>query len=210
MATLVDNIPPIECLVRNEFLYDHESGHGEYLDCFWVTAKSIPSRALYIEAYIQEYGALFDKLPISAFCWKELTNPLTLGDLQMWDCLSYNIQTIYKAFLKDRNCQVLLGSKTIMKGQYLFTIDTYGQFTMAETPNEHKSYNFIKLDNGQFCCYPNNRIQFFDKSYTPVDPKRPDFKTSTKYYYAEDEEKLSFSDSTEFMYTDSKDGKINL
>ena len=56
MAILVTNIPPIECLIRKEFLYDHQSGHGDYLDCFWVTAKSIPSRALYIESYIQEYG----------------------------------------------------------------------------------------------------------------------------------------------------------
>ena len=39
MARLLTNIPHIECLVRSEFLYDHESGHGTYLDCFWVTAK---------------------------------------------------------------------------------------------------------------------------------------------------------------------------
>jgi hypothetical protein len=84
----------------------------------------------------------------------------------------------------------------------MFTIDTYGQHTLAETPNEHKSYNFIKLNNGQFCCYPNNRIQFFDKSFTPADPERPDFKTCTRYYYAEDEEKISFYDSDEFMYED--------
>ena len=51
-------------------------------------------------------------------------------------------------------------------------------------------------------------MQFFDKSYTPAEPSRPDFKTSTKYYFAEDEDKLSFYDATEFMYTDSKDGKI--
>ena len=127
----------------------------------------------------------------------------------MWDCLSYNIETIYKTFLRDRNCKVYMQDKTWLNGQYIFTLDTYGQHTMAETPNEHKSYNFIKLDNGQFCCYPNNRIQFFDKSYTPAEPKRPDFKTSTKYYFAEDEDKLSFSDATEFMYTDSKDGKID-
>ena len=133
---------------------------------------------------------------------------MPLGHLQMWDCLSYNIEPICKSFLRDRNCQVLLPNKKLMPGQYMFTLDTYGQFTMAETPNEHKSYNFVKLENGQFCCYPNNRMQFFDKSYTPAEPSRPDFKTSTKYYFAEDEDKLSFYDATEFMYTDSKDGKM--
>lgn len=208
MATLISNIPPIECLIRAEYLYDHESGQGTYLDCFWVTAKSVPSRALLIECYIEKYGALYDKVPISGYCWKEVKNPLPLNYLQMWDCLSYNIEMIRKDFLRDRNCRVLLPDKKLMEGQYMFTLDTYGEGTLAETPNEHKSYNFIKLENGQFCCYPNNRIQFFDKSFTPANPKRPDFKTCTKYYYAEDGDKLSYYDSTEFMYTDSKDGKL--
>ena len=209
MATLVTNIPPIQCYVLSEFVYNHEQG-GLYYDCFWVTAKSIPSRALLIECYIQEYGALYDKIPISGYVWKKnIKDPLPLGYLQMWDCLSYNIETIYKDFLRDKNCRVLLPNKTTMGGQYMFTVDTYGQYTLAETPNEHKSYNFIKLDNGQFCCYPNNRIQFLDKSFTPANPERPDFKTCTKYYYAEDEDKLSYYDATEFMYTDSEDGAID-
>ena len=111
--------------------------------------------------------------------------------------------------MRDRNCRVLLSNKTTMEGQYLFTVDTYGEHTLAETPNEHKSYNFIKLDNGQFCCYPNNRIQFYDKSFTPIDPDRPDFKTSTHKYYAEDGDKMSFHDATQFMYLDSKDGRMD-
>ena len=104
MSTLVVNIPPIECYVKNEFLYNHESGHGEYSDCFWVTAKSIPSRALLIECFVQNHGALYDKIPISGYTWKtDVKNPLSLGQLQMWDCLSYNIEAIYKTFLSIYN-----------------------------------------------------------------------------------------------------------
>ncbi len=206
MAHLLTNLPAIECLVRSEYLYDHESGHGDYLDCFWVTAKSIPSRALLIECYIEKYGALYDKIPISGYCWKEVKDPLPLNYLQMWDCLSYDIEMIHKTFLKDRNCKVLLPDKKSMDGQYMFTIDTYGEGTLAETPNEHKSYNFIKLNNGQFCCYPNNRVQFSDKSFTPADPERPKFKTCTKYYHAEDDSRVSYWDATQFDYGDSQDG----
>ena len=30
MSFLVANIPPVEVLVKKEYLYDHEKGHGEY------------------------------------------------------------------------------------------------------------------------------------------------------------------------------------
>ena len=43
MATLVTNIPPIQCYVRNQYLYNHEPEHPiGHCECFWVTAKSIP------------------------------------------------------------------------------------------------------------------------------------------------------------------------
>lgn len=200
MPRLVENLPPVECMVRKEFLRDHQDGHGEYEHAYWVTAKSIQGRALYIESYLTEYGALYDKLPISAYCWKEVDEPLPLSHLQMWDCLSYDIVCVEKTFMRARNCRVYLPvANEFMNGQYLFTLDTYGTGTLAETPNEHKSYNFVKLENGQFGCYPNNRILWSDASFTPVDGKRPDFKTSTTWYYAETEGQ-SFSDDPDYFY----------
>lgn len=200
MPHLTENIPPVECLVRKEYLHDFQSGHGEYEECFWVTAKSIPSRALYIESFISRFGALYDKLPISAYCWKPLTDPLPLSQLQMWDCLSYGIVCIQKKFMKDRDCTVFLPeSKDKMKGKYLFTLDPYGSDTLAETPNEHKSYNFVKLENGQFGAYPNNRILWKDASFTPKDPEIPTFKTSTHVFYAEGDSE-SFSDDDNYFY----------
>ena len=52
--------------VRKEYLQDGQSGHGEFVEGHWVTAKSMPGRAFYFETYLPEYGALYDKLPISA------------------------------------------------------------------------------------------------------------------------------------------------
>lgn len=205
MPRLVENVPPIECLVRKEFLRDHEDGHGEYEHAYWVTAKSIQGRALYIESYLTEYGALYDKLPISAYCWKGVDEPLPLSHLQMWDCLSYDIVCIEKTFMRARNCRVYLPvANEFMNGQYLFTLDAYGAGTLAETPNEHKSYNFVKLENGQFGCYPNNRVLWNDASFTPVENKRPDFKTSTTWYYAETDDH-SFSDDPDYFYGFKKD-----
>ena len=67
MAELICNLPSVEVYVRKEYLRDHEDGHGEFVKGVWVSAKSIPGRAFYFESFLPEYGALFDKLPISAF-----------------------------------------------------------------------------------------------------------------------------------------------
>jgi len=207
MPELVENIPPVQCLVRSEYLHNLEHGHGEYEECFWVTAKSIPSRALYIESYISEYGALYDKLPISAYCWKPVENPLSLSQLQMWDCLSYSIVCIEKSFMRDRECTVMIPNSSMsLAGQYLFTLDSYGSGTLAETPNEHKSYNFIKLENGQFGAYPNNRILWKDNSFTPEKQKTPTFKTSTHYFFCETGNE-SFAYDDKYFYGNTEDYK---
>ena len=94
MTFLVANIPPVKCFVRKEYLYNHEKGHGELEPCVWMTAKAIKGQAFRIESMLTNYGALYDKLPISAYVWKEVTDPLPLDYLQIWDCLSYDMAVI--------------------------------------------------------------------------------------------------------------------
>ena len=67
MSFLVANLPPTKVYVKKQYLYDHQKGHGEFVEGVWVACKSIQGRALYFETYLPEYGALYDKLPISAF-----------------------------------------------------------------------------------------------------------------------------------------------
>ena len=67
MSTLICNLPSVDVWVRREYLRDHQDGHGEFVEGVLVTAKSLPGRSFYFETYLPEYGALYDKLPISAF-----------------------------------------------------------------------------------------------------------------------------------------------
>jgi hypothetical protein len=96
--------------------------------------------------------------------------------------------------------------KKFYDGYYLFTIDSCHSnpneldTTLSETPNEHKSFNIIKMDNGQFAAQPNNRLLFYDQSLTPKGLRIPDFKVSTKEFYCEDSTKWSFGDSNDFFY----------
>jgi len=209
MSYLIANLPPVQCLVRKEYLYDLESGFGEYEPCVWVSVKSIKGKALYIESYLTNYGALYDKLPISAYVWK----PLKEGDvdfpldfLEIWDSFSYNITVLEKSTLSGLNCQVYMKDRKTYNGKYLFTIDSCHSepnevnVTLSESPNEHKSFNIIKLDNGQFAAQPNNRVLFYDQSLTKSKVVKPDFKVSTKEFTCEDSSKWSVGDEDDFFY----------
>jgi hypothetical protein len=69
---LCANLPHVEVYVKKEFLYDHQKGQGELTEGVWVTVKSIQGKALYFETYLPEYGAVYDKLPISICMEKRL------------------------------------------------------------------------------------------------------------------------------------------
>ena len=98
MSFLVANLPPVKVYVKKEYLYDHEKGHGEFVEGVWITVKSIQGRALYFETYLPQYGALYDKLPISAFVNSPVESSLPLEELQLWDAFSYHAKTLQPDF----------------------------------------------------------------------------------------------------------------
>ena len=206
MAFLVANLPPTKVYVKKEYLYDHEKGHGELVEGVWISVKSIQGRSLYFETYLPEYGALYDKLPISAFVNSpDIKDSLGLEELELWDAFSYHITVIEKKNLGER-CKYLAPSKKWYYGVYLFTIDNChadsnllnGNY--SEVPSEHKSFNILQLDNGHFAAQPNNRVLFYDKSLTPSETKVPDFKVSTIEYSVEELSKWTAGDDTNFFY----------
>lgn len=207
MAFLVHNLPPYSVYVRKEFLYDHQKGHGELTPGTWISVKSVQGKALYFETLLPEYGALFDKLPLSAFVWKEDVNPdefLSLDTLQLWDCFDYSLTVIEKPLLS--RCEFFGKDRKMHPGQYCFTIDTCHaesstiDTNYSEDDPEHKSFNIIKLDNGQFAAQPNNRIIWKDQSLIPEDTKMPDFKVCTQNYQVENTTKWSVGHTDEWQY----------
>lgn len=204
------NLPPIHCWVRREFLYDFKQGHGEYEPCIWVSIKSLRSQAFRIESYLPRYGALYDKLPLHAYVSRcERLEPekfLSLDTLQIWDCFSYDIAVIQKAFLRNLSCKFYAKDKKMYGGDYLFTVDNASpdlntlDTGYSECPEDHKSFNFIQLDNGQYAAQPNNRCLFFDAASNPRELKFPDFKVCTKKYVCETNPKWALGDSDLVTY----------
>jgi len=213
MSELICNLPSEDVWVRKEYLRDHQDGHGEFVAGVWVSAKSIPGRAFYFETYLPEYGALFDKLPISAFLHKKETPEpdLPLNNLQFWNCMDYGVVAISKQFIGSMDYEVLTRDFGLQKGTYIATLDNYHadinsvDFSTSEQPDEHKSFNLLELNNGQFCLYPNNRMRVYDNSLTPDEPKRPDFKVSTEFYQVENGNDTRLGDTDEYFWKTKKE-----
>jgi hypothetical protein len=90
----------------------------------------------------------------------------------------------------------------------MFTLDTCSpdpripDFTFSESIDEHKSYNVLRLDHGQFALQPNNRCRFFDPAFNPQELKLPDFKVATRKYRVEQHAKWRLGDTTTVTYDD--------
>ena len=114
MSCLITNLPSVEVWVRKEYLTDHQSGHGEFEKGVWVSAKSIPGRAFYFETYLPEYGAMYDKLPISAFVSEPKTpDPdMSLQNLQFRNCMDYGVTAVTKQFIGSMDYEVYTRNTT--------------------------------------------------------------------------------------------------
>jgi len=92
MAYLNANIPPIYAQIRREFLYDLQKHKGEVEDCIIFGISALTGRSILWHA-IMENGAIFYRLPISAFIQKGFDPSRVperrLDELQLWNCFSY-------------------------------------------------------------------------------------------------------------------------
>jgi hypothetical protein len=224
MSFLVANIPAIEVYIDKRYLYDWQPGpdgkplgEGEWETGHWVSVKSVPNRSLLFETYIDRFGALYDKLPISAFRWhlNDLSCDYPLGWLQIWDCLSFNISVIEKSVLAGCRTLTTLKDRTQVEGEYLFTVDTCHSEPNAvdawwsANPAEHKSFNISKIRNGQFVAQPNNRTRWIQPSRGADETQIPYFRYSTRVWRSEHQPLWKPSDTNwDYEETDNQKPKL--
>ena len=209
MTFLNISIPHFYCLLRKEFLYNQEKGHGEFIGCAVFGATSIQSRAVMF-IVMTERGAQIDRMPLHALAWKKCERQ-PLDHLELWDAFSYHMSCTQFEYLKGLRCEVLSKNKQWLQGEYLLTFD-WAKSAYAEDSGEggHKSGHLIKLDNGNFAIMPNNRIYWREASFITnpykSDEERPDFKTNNQNWSCEDGLKWELEDSDRMFYEDK--GKI--
>lgn len=202
------NIPPIECYIRAEYLYNLESHHGELIEGTAFAVKSLQGNALLFNV-MTDIGAVYDKVPISALVNFEQPDAphWPFHVLQLWDCFSYNPHVAQFMFLKNKRCMVMLKNGRKEEGIYRFTIDwdadSSNRITTsyAEEPSQHKSAHVIELLNGNFCAYPNNRILWNEPSMVAEPFKNiPDYKLNMQRYCCESHDKWATDDTDNYMY----------
>jgi hypothetical protein len=93
----------------------------------------------------------------------------------------------------------MLRDKTYIWATYLFTVDFCADGMdvdtgFTEVAEEHKSFNFIKLENGQFACQPNNRCLWYDQSLIPGETKFPDFQAAQNLWTVDGTRKWTAGD----------------
>ena len=92
MAYLNANIPVMYSQIRREYLYDLKDHHGEVEDGIIFGLTSITGRPILFHA-IMENGAVFYRLPISAFIQRDFDPKEVPGrrldELELWNCFSY-------------------------------------------------------------------------------------------------------------------------
>ena len=209
MAYLNANIPVIYAQIRREYLYDLKEHHGEVEDCLLFGVASITGRPILFHA-IMENGAIFYRLPISAFIqrgFKVEDVPRTrLDQLELWNCFSYYPAITNYDILDGQSGKYIDKDKIWHIGSYLFTVDwAHPESNIVDTdhsenPAEHKCAHILALDDGNYAAPPNNRLIWSIPSFTVKDEVPRDWKVQTSEWNVEDTSKWKTEDSDNYFY----------
>jgi len=208
MAYLNANIPALYSQIRREYLYDLSGHVGEAEDCVIFGMASISGRAILFHA-IMENGAVFYRLPISAFIQrgfdvKEVPRP-RLDELELWNCFSYYPSVTTFDILASQTGKFIGKDKKWHAGAYLFTVDwAHPESNIVDTehseiPHEHKCAHILALNDGNYAAQPNNRLIWSIPSFT-VRNEIPDWKVQTSEWNVEDTGKWKTEDTDKFFY----------
>ena len=204
MAFLNHPIPTITCFIRNEYLYNHEKGHGEYTPCDVHSVASIEKRVPLFEAFLTN-GVNWTRRPVTAFCWKPC-EPVPIEQAMYWNCFSPYVDVNIRPRMVGLKAQLIDPKNNKEWGEYMFTMDWSWEnkavldTNFSETP-EHKCAHLFKMDNGNFYAYPNNRIIWHDDAWVDEPLKKnPGYKIDLNIYSVENKriQYTDYSYMTEF------------
>ena len=209
MAYLNANIPATYAQIRREYLYDLKGHHGEVEDCIIFGMASITGRAILFHA-IMENGAVFYRLPISAFIQRgfdvKKVPRMRLDELELWNSFSYYPAITNYDILDGQSGKYIGKDKKWYYGNYLFTIDwSHPEGNIVDTDHseishEHKCAHILALENGNYAAQPNNRLIWSIPSFTVKDEVPTDLKVQTSDWTVENNRRWTTEDSDKFFY----------
>jgi len=165
---------------------------NEWEPAWLVSVRALRNRPLCFQVWVDSVAACYDKVPPHCLYWEEPDKdhkPLPLHKVQMWECLSGDIELFIKSQLADVPMVVNMGKGfKPATGHYWFSIDSvpegqglgYPDIGDSDLLEEHKEMNVVKLSNGQIAVYPNNRLKWCPVSLATTEAikKIPDWKVA--------------------------------
>jgi hypothetical protein len=210
MSFLNHNLPDWSCYIRNEFLYNHQQGHGEVTKCDVHSVASMEKRVPLFECFL-ENGVNWTRRPLHSLCWKPDAEIEPLNQIMYWDCFSSYIDVQRRNRLAGLKAELIRPDNTKVQGDYMFTLDwgfenkAMTDFNYSETP-EHKCAHLFKVETGNYYAYPNNRIIWYDSAWTfNRISKNPGYEIDTNIYSVENTR--TFETSNHYIY-EIKENKI--
>lgn len=171
---MIINIPSIKCFVDRRIV----AGKEGFDDCYIFAVTALLNRSFLFTCHTNR-GAVYSRLPISAFYHHTVGKHRLLfqRDMDTWGCLGNDIGCIEHGHLKDYSVEI---PHLKMMGKYLFTLDSF-HGGLAQDPEQHKTSNFIELENGQYGIFPNNFLKFIDSHFFDKD-KPCDYRRNNIYW----------------------------
>jgi hypothetical protein len=169
----VTNLPSIKISVPTHCLTQNLDDTS-YTQGYLVAVKSEQNNPLKFTVYL-ESGSLWSGLTIDQLrCFRfNDNNPsgiytntvYSCATLQPYSCLTNGPDIVIEYnFMKNMSGTFKLGNGDKLSGHYLFTIDTHGgSGTLADDPEQYKTFNVIQLENNQLCALPNNFCYWYDE-----------------------------------------------
>ena len=96
--TLLGETPYLPCFVRNEFLFDEQTGHGEFTPAVVFAFRAEPARVPMFQVMLDS-GAQWARVPIHMICSKPCA-PLPVEQSCWWDSYGYEFTVVALPFLK--------------------------------------------------------------------------------------------------------------
>jgi hypothetical protein len=184
MAFLLANVPYFRCYVRAEYVRDLQDGHGCHLSAIAHAVRcelgeTLLFRVAFTEWVIEEdgtkhlsncAGAMFSLLPLTALCWRPCPH-IGIVESCPWNCFSHEFTVIELEFMKHMGVLTLPDRR---EGWYMFTIDYMGS-SLSRDREQHKEHHVVRLKDGNFGAYPNNRLLYDEPAYCEATKERPPF-----------------------------------
>ena len=181
MAYVLGSIPYFDCLVRQQYTQNLETGHGKFLAAKAVAVHCLRGDSLQFQVILKEpYAGAAFLLPIEALVSKPC-EPRPTKDIQPWDCFSAEFGVCELTTIRRGAVKLI---KDDAEAEYRFTLAFTGS-DLADDPAQRKLLHVVHRADGLIGAYPNNRLIFQDRALFGDMTETPGFTTLEREFRAE-------------------------